>query len=29
MPLLEIKNLTVSFDTAAGPFMAVQGIDLS
>ncbi|MER9680176.1 ABC transporter ATP-binding protein [Mesorhizobium sp. M0184] len=28
MPLLEIKNLTVSFDTAAGPFMAVQGIDL-
>ncbi|MER8544244.1 ABC transporter ATP-binding protein [Mesorhizobium sp. M0684] len=29
MPLLEIQNLTVSFDTAAGPFMAVQGIDLS
>lgn len=29
MPLLEIKNLAVSFDTAAGPFMAVQGIDLS
>ena len=29
MPLLDIKNLTVSFDTAAGPFMAVQGIDLS
>ncbi|ESX81348.1 MULTISPECIES: ABC transporter ATP-binding protein [unclassified Mesorhizobium] len=29
MPLLEMKNLTVSFDTAAGPFMAVQGIDLS
>ncbi|MER9224268.1 ABC transporter ATP-binding protein [Mesorhizobium sp. M0664] len=29
MPLLEIKNLTVSFDTVAGPFMAVQGIDLS
>ncbi|MER9232052.1 ABC transporter ATP-binding protein [Mesorhizobium sp. M0622] len=29
MPLLEITNLTVSFDTAAGPFMAVQGIDLS
>jgi dipeptide transport system ATP-binding protein len=29
MSLLEIKNLTVSFDTAAGPFMAVQGIDLS
>ena len=29
MPLLEIKNLTVSFDTSAGPFMAVKGIDLS
>ncbi|MBZ9680868.1 MULTISPECIES: ABC transporter ATP-binding protein [unclassified Mesorhizobium] len=29
MSLLEIRNLTVSFDTAAGPFMAVQGIDLS
>jgi dipeptide transport system ATP-binding protein len=29
MPLLEIRNLTVSFDTASGPFMAVQGIDLS
>lgn len=29
MPLLEIKNLTVSFDTSAGPFLAVRGIDLS
>ncbi|MET3661637.1 ABC transporter ATP-binding protein [Aquamicrobium ahrensii] len=29
MPLLEIKNLTVSFDTSTGPFVAVQGIDLS
>jgi len=29
MPLLEIKNLTVSFDTSAGLFHAVQGIDLS
>lgn len=29
MPLLEIRNLTVSFDTSAGPFMAVKGIDLS
>ncbi|HEY4191456.1 MAG TPA: ABC transporter ATP-binding protein [Mesorhizobium sp.] len=29
MPLLEIRNLTVSFDTSTGPFMAVQGIDLS
>ena len=29
MPLLEIKNLTVSFDTSAGPFHAVKGIDLS
>ena len=27
--LLEIKNLTVSFDTANGPFKAVDGIDLS
>ncbi len=26
--LLEIKNLTVSFDTARGPFKAVDGIDL-
>ena len=29
MPLLEVRNLTVSFDTAAGTFFAVQGIDLS
>lgn len=29
MPLLEIRNLTVSFDTSTGPFMAVKGIDLS
>jgi len=29
MPLLEIKNLTVSFDTSAGPFMAVKGVDIS
>ena len=29
MPLLEIRNLTVSFDTSAGPFHAVKGIDLS
>jgi len=28
MPLLEIRNLTVSFDTASGPFKAVDGIDL-
>jgi dipeptide transport system ATP-binding protein len=28
MALLEIKNLTVSFDTSVGLFMAVQGIDL-
>jgi dipeptide transport system ATP-binding protein len=29
MPLLEIRNLKVSFDTSAGEFMAVKGIDLS
>ena len=29
MPLLEARNLTVAFDTAAGRFFAVQGIDLS
>jgi len=29
MPLLEIRNLTVAFDTSAGLFKAVQGIDLS
>jgi len=28
-PLLEIRNLTVAFDTAAGPFKAVDGIDVS
>jgi dipeptide transport system ATP-binding protein len=28
MPLLEIKNLTVSFDTSVGTFKAVEGIDL-
>ncbi|WP_421761246.1 ABC transporter ATP-binding protein [Devosia sp.] len=29
MPLLEIKNLTVAFDTSIGLFHAVRGIDLS
>jgi len=29
MPLLEVKNLSVSFDTSVGLFHAVQGIDLS
>jgi dipeptide transport system ATP-binding protein len=28
VPLLEIKNLTVSFDTSVGEFFAVRGIDL-
>ena len=28
MPLLEIRDLTVSFDTASGPFRAVDGVDL-
>ncbi len=28
MPLLEVKNLTVSFDTSVGVFNAVKGIDL-
>ena len=28
MALLEIKNLSVGFDTSSGQFMAVQGIDL-
>ncbi len=28
MALLEIKNLTVSFDTVTGPFAAVDGVDL-
>ncbi|HTJ57950.1 MAG TPA: ABC transporter ATP-binding protein [Devosiaceae bacterium] len=29
MPLLDIKNLSVTFDTRSGPFRAVDGIDLS
>ncbi len=29
MALLEIKNLTVEFSTAHGPFRAVDNIDLS
>ena len=29
MPLLDIKNLVVSFDTSTGPFLAVRGIDIS
>ncbi|MBC2886074.1 ABC transporter ATP-binding protein [Ochrobactrum sp. CM-21-5] len=29
MALLEIKNLTVSFDTSSGPFKAVDGIDIT
>ncbi len=29
MSLLEIRNLTVSFETSTGPFMAVQGIDIA
>ncbi|MND43583.1 Oligopeptide transport ATP-binding protein OppD [compost metagenome] len=29
MALLEIKNLTVSFDTSTGPFKAVDGINIS
>jgi dipeptide transport system ATP-binding protein len=29
MSLLEIRNLTVSFETSNGPFMAVQGIDIT
>jgi len=28
-PVLDIRNLTVSFDTSTGPFYAVRGIDLS
>ena len=28
MALLEVRNLTVSFETAAGRFYAVQGVDL-
>ena len=27
-PLLDIRNLRVAFDTAAGPFLAVDGIDV-
>ncbi|MEO3433985.1 ABC transporter ATP-binding protein [Inquilinus sp. CAU 1745] len=29
MPLLEIRNLTVEFPTARGPFRAVEGVDLT
>ena len=29
MALLEIRNLTVTFDTSTGPFKAVDGIDLT
>lgn len=29
MPLLEIRKLTVTFDTVAGPFKAVDGIDIT
>ena len=29
MPLLDVKNLTVAFDTSVGTFHAVRGIDLS
>ncbi|PLX37637.1 MAG: dipeptide ABC transporter ATP-binding protein DppD [Hyphomicrobiales bacterium] len=29
MPLLDIRNLTVEFDTAAGPFRAVDSVDFS
>ncbi|MBN9046299.1 MAG: ABC transporter ATP-binding protein [Rhizobiales bacterium] len=29
MALLEIRNLSVSFDTSAGPFKAVDGIDMT
>jgi dipeptide transport system ATP-binding protein len=29
VPLLEVRNLSVSFDTAAGRFFAVQGVDLA
>ena len=29
MALLEVRNLSVSFDTAAGGFFAVRGVDLS
>lgn len=29
MPLLEVRNLTVAFDTARGPFLAVEHLDIS
>jgi dipeptide transport system ATP-binding protein len=29
VPLLDVRNLSVSFDTAAGRFFAVEGVDLS
>src|SRR5580704_6765529 len=29
MPLLEIRNLTVSFATRGGPFKAVDGVDIA
>jgi dipeptide transport system permease protein len=29
MPLLDVRNLVVEFDTASGPFRAVDGISLS
>ena len=29
MPLLTIRNLTVTFDTQKGPFRAVEGVDIS
>lgn len=29
MPLLNIRNLTVTFDTQKGPFRAVDGVDIS
>ena len=29
MPLLTLRNLSVTFDTASGPFRAVDGVDLS
>ena len=29
MALLDIRNLSVSFDTRSGPFLAVNGVDLS
>ncbi len=29
MPLLEIRNLSVSFATRGGPFLAVDGVDIA